>query len=109
ENRRLRGEEEHDNDEDEDMDDSFEKRLKQKKSRTQLEAERQKLADERRARKLRKRDVEARENKLKHLQQQFTDITADERELEWGRWRMDNSVGGTNKNCIKWKIRERKK
>ena len=107
-NRRLRGEEE-DDDEDEDMDDSFEQRLKQKKSRKQLEAERQKLADERRARKLRKRAVEARENKLKHLQKQFADITAAERELDWQRGRMDNSVGGTNKNGIKWKIRERKK
>ncbi|OJJ87665.1 rRNA-processing protein UTP11 [Aspergillus glaucus CBS 516.65] len=106
-NRRLRGEEEED--EDEDMDDSFEQRLKQKKSRKQLEAERQKLADERRARKLRKRAVEARENKLKHLQKQFADITAAERELDWQRGRMDNSVGGTNKNGIKWKIRERKK
>lgn len=110
-NRRLRGEEENDDEEgeDEDMDDSFEKRLKQKKSRKQLEAERQKLVDERRARKLRKRAVEARENKLKHLQKQFADITAAERELDWQRGRMDNSVGGTNKNGIKWKIRERKK
>lgn len=114
-NRRLRveedddDEEEEEEEEDEDMDDSFEKRLKQKKSRKQLEAERQKLADERRARKLRKRAVEARENKLKHLQKQYADITAAERELDWQRGRMDNSVGGTNKNGIKWKIRERKK
>ncbi|ODM18761.1 hypothetical protein SI65_05378 [Aspergillus cristatus] len=107
-NRRLR-EEEEDEDEDEDMDDSFGQRLKQKKSRKQLEAERQALADERRARKLRKRAVEARENKLKHLQKQYADITAAERELDWQRGRMDNSVGGTNKNGIKWKIRERKK
>lgn len=107
-NRRLQ-EEEEDEEDDEDMDDSFEQRQKQKKSRKQLEAERQALVEERRARKLRKRAIEARENKLKNLQKQYADITAAERELDWQRGRMDNSVGGTNKNGIKWKIRERKR
>lgn len=82
---------------------------KQKKSPKQLAAERQALVDSRRARKIRKRAIEARENKLKALRKQFEDITAAERELEWQRARMDNVVGGTNKNGVKWKIRERKR
>lgn len=100
-----------DEDEDED-DDSFGQRQRQqqqKKSHKQLEAERQALVEARRARKMRKRAAEARANKLKALQKQYADITAAERQLDWQRGRMDNSVGGTNKNGIKWKIRERKK
>ncbi|PKX93871.1 rRNA-processing protein UTP11 [Aspergillus novofumigatus IBT 16806] len=81
----------------------------QKKSQKQLEAERQALVEARRVRKMKKRAAEARENKLKALRKQYADITAAERELDWQRGRMDNSVGGTNKDGIKWKIRERKK
>ncbi|KAF7586278.1 UTP11-like, U3 small nucleolar ribonucleoprotein [Aspergillus hancockii] len=83
--------------------------LKRKKTQRELEAERQALADARRARKIKKRAAEARQSKLKALQKQYTDLTAAERELDWQRGRMDNTVGGTNKNGIKWKIRERKK
>lgn len=81
----------------------------QKKTQKQLDAERQALREARRARKLRKRAEESRLNKLQALQKQHADITAAERELDWQRGRMDNSVGGTNKNGLKWKIRERKK
>jgi U3 small nucleolar RNA-associated protein 11 len=80
-----------------------------KKSAKQIAAERQKLQEIRRARKLRKRAVEARENKLKALRKQFSEIQAAEREVDYQRGKMDNSVGGTNKNGIKWKIRERKR
>lgn len=110
--RLLRDEEEDHMDESDDGDDSFgqqQQKQQQKKSRKQLEAEREALVNERRARKLRKRATEARENKLKALQKKFADISAAERELDWQRGRMDNSVGGTNKNGIKWKIRERKR
>lgn len=102
---------ENDQKEDEDEDKSFGELQKQqlKKSRRQLEAERQALVEARRARKMKKRAAEARENKLKALRKQYADITAAERELDWQRGRMDNSVGGTNKDGIKWKIRERKK
>ncbi|RHZ60477.1 hypothetical protein CDV55_100875 [Aspergillus turcosus] len=102
---------EDDKEEDEDEDKSFgELQKKQlKKSRRQLEAERQALVEARRARKMKKRAAEARENKLKALRKQYADIIAAERELDWQRGRMDNSVGGTNKDGIKWKIRERKK
>jgi U3 small nucleolar RNA-associated protein 11 len=96
----------------EDSDDEDEEsfgELKRKKTQRELEAERQALADARRARKIKKRAAEARQSKLKALQKQYTDITAAERELDWQRGRMDNTVGGTNKNGVKWKIRERKK
>ncbi|KAB8229820.1 hypothetical protein ETB97_005449 [Aspergillus alliaceus] len=83
--------------------------LQRKKTTKEVEAERQAIAAARRARKIKKRAAEARQNKLKALQKQYADITAAERELDWQRGRMDNSVGGTNKNGIKWKIRERKK
>ncbi|EAW22402.1 rRNA-processing protein UTP11 [Aspergillus fischeri NRRL 181] len=98
--------------EDEDEEQSFgemQKRQQQKKSQKQLEAERQALVEARRVRKMKKRAAETRENKLKALRKQYADITAAERELDWQRGRMDNSVGGTNKDGIKWKIRERKK
>ncbi|RAL16652.1 rRNA-processing protein UTP11 [Aspergillus homomorphus CBS 101889] len=110
--RELRLEDEDDDDEDDDEDDdSFGQRKKQqqKKSRKQIEAERLALVEARRARKMKKRAIEARENKIKALQKQYKEITAAERELDWQRGRMDNVVGGTNKNGVKWKIRERKR
>ncbi|GLB01100.1 hypothetical protein AtubIFM57143_010478 [Aspergillus tubingensis] len=106
--KKLREEDDDEEDDEEDEDDSFGKQM-MKKSRKQLEAERQALVEARRARKLRKRAAEARVNKLKSLQKQYKEITAAERELDWQRGRMDNVVGGTNKNGLKWKIRERKK
>ncbi|RHZ45015.1 rRNA-processing protein UTP11 [Aspergillus thermomutatus] len=109
-NRRLREDEDRE-EEDEDEEQSFGELQKkpQRKSQKQLDAERQALVEARRARKMKKRAAEARENKLKALRKQYADITAAERELDWQRGRMDNSVGGTNKDGIKWKIRERKK
>lgn len=80
-----------------------------RKTPKQLAAERQALVEARRARKLRKRAVEARESKLTGLRKQYAEIQAAEREVDWQRAKMDNSVGGTNKHGIKWKIRERKR
>ncbi|KAE8151040.1 putative U3 small nucleolar RNA-associated protein Utp11 [Aspergillus avenaceus] len=90
-------------------DDEQEKSFGQIKTLKEREAERQVIAEARRARKIKKRAAEARLSKLKALQKQYTDITSAERELDWQRGKMENSVGGTNKNGIKWKIRERKK
>jgi U3 small nucleolar RNA-associated protein 11 len=101
--------EEEDEDEEQQSFGDLQKKQQQKKSQKQLEAERQALVEARRVRKMKKRAAEARENKLKALRKQYADITAAERELDWQRGRMDNSVGGTNKDGIKWKIRERKK
>ena len=106
--RRLQSEDSKHTEEPSDEDDQKTK-PRQKKTPKQLAAERQALVDDRRARKIRKRAIEARENKLKALRKQFGDITAAERELEWQRARMDNVVGGTKKNGVKWKIRERKR
>ncbi|KAJ5091370.1 Small-subunit processome Utp11 [Penicillium alfredii] len=80
-----------------------------KKTPRQLEAERQALVEARRARKIRKRAVEARQNKLTALRKQYAEIQAAEQELDWQRGKMENSVGGTNKHGLKWKIRERKR
>lgn len=80
-----------------------------RKTPKQLAAERQALVEARRARKLRKRVVDARQNKLAALRKQYAEIQAAEQEVDWQRAKMDNSVGGTNKHGIKWKIRERKR
>jgi U3 small nucleolar RNA-associated protein 11 len=84
--------------------------LKQKhKSAKQLKAEQQALVEMRAARKLKRRAAQVRLNKLTALHRQHADVTAAERELDWQRGRMTNSVGGINKYGLKWKIRERKK
>lgn len=107
----LYGDEEEEGEEDDDdEDDSFGAQMQnQKMSRKQLEAKRQALVEERRARKIKKRAAQARQHKLASLQNQYKDIVAAERELDWQRGKMDNSVGGTNKNGVKWRIKERKK
>jgi U3 small nucleolar RNA-associated protein 11 len=82
---------------------------KARKTPKDLEAERKALVEARRARKTRKRAVEARANKLAALRKQHAEIETAEKELDWQRAKMGNSVGGTNKDGIKWKIRERKR
>ena len=82
---------------------------KARKTPKELEAERKALVEARRARKTRKRAVEARSNKLTALRKQHSEIQAAEQELDLQRAKMGNSVGGTNKDGIKWKIRERKR
>lgn len=97
-------------DKDEDaMDEDSDKELSARKTPKQQAAERQAFVEARRARKLRKRVVEARDNKLTALHKQLASIQAAENEVDWQRAKMDNSVGGTNKNGVKWKIRERKR
>ncbi|OQD78256.1 hypothetical protein PENDEC_c001G00102 [Penicillium decumbens] len=103
--KRVQNEDSMDEDEDEDEEPGTETR----KTPKQLAAERQKLVEARRARKIRKRAAEARENKLMALRKQFAEVQAAEREVDLQRSKMDNSVGGTNKDGIKWKIRERKR
>lgn len=82
---------------------------KSRKTPKELQAERKALVEARRARKTRKRAVEARDNKLTALRKQHAEIQTAEKELDWQRAKMGNSVGGTNKDGIKWKIRERKR
>ncbi|KAL4970482.1 rRNA-processing protein UTP11 [Aspergillus stella-maris] len=110
-----RGLEEEDEDEDEDdddeeqEDDSFGAQQKKSKSRKQLEAEKKAMYEVRRARKMKKRALEAKQNQLKALQKQYNDISSAERALDLQRAKMSNSVGGVNKNGLKFKIKERKR
>lgn len=92
-----------------DEDDEEESSKPVRKTPKQIAAERKALVEARRARHVRKRAVESRENKLKALKRQFAELQAAEQELDWQRGKMDNSVGGTNKNGLKWKVRERKR
>lgn len=85
------------------------KGVQRKKSKKEIEAEKLAFLELRAARKLKKRADEVRRNKLEALQKRHEDIRAAEQELGWQRARMENSVGGVNKNGVKWKIRERKK
>ncbi|CBF88765.1 hypothetical protein AN0796.2 [Aspergillus nidulans FGSC A4] len=96
----------------EEEEESFGERAQQqqkRKTRKELEAEKQALVEARRARKLKKRALEVRQNKLKALQKQYADITSAERALDLQRAKMSNSVGGVNKNGLKFKIKERKR
>lgn len=79
------------------------------KSKKQLEAENEARKEMMRARKLKRRAAESRRKTVAALAKQHEDILAAERELEWQRGKMENSVGGVNKNGVKWKIRERKR
>lgn len=89
--------------------DEAERKETPQKSKKQLEAERQAKLELQAARKQKKRAAEGRRNKLEALQKRHQDILAAEDELGRQRARMENSVGGVNKNGVKWKIRERKK
>ncbi|KAL3471997.1 small-subunit processome [Aspergillus californicus] len=80
-----------------------------KKSLKELEAEKRAMYDARRSRKMKKRALESKQSKLKALQKQHSDITAAERALDMQRAKMSNSVGGVNKNGLKFKIRDRKR
>ena len=96
-------------DQEEDCSEDEEEQSAHKKTPKQLAAERQALADARRARKIRKRVLESRQNKLAALRKQYSEIQMAEREIDWQRDKMNNSVGGINKNGVKWKVRERKR
>ncbi|KAL9007048.1 MAG: hypothetical protein Q9188_000252 [Gyalolechia gomerana] len=64
---------------------------------------------ERALRKLRKRQRESQQSRLKALEFRERDLLAVEQQLDQGRARMNGSVGGVNKAGIRWKIRERKR
>ncbi|OKL55934.1 hypothetical protein UA08_08648 [Talaromyces atroroseus] len=98
--------------EDEDKEsESLGKQLQKSKqpSKRQIEAQRQAHLQRRAAKRLKRRAAESRRKKLEALRKQYTEITAAERELELQRARMSNSIGGVNKNGVKWKVKERKR
>ncbi|KAL8943340.1 MAG: hypothetical protein Q9216_001115, partial [Gyalolechia sp. 2 TL-2023] len=86
--------------------------------KTQIDHRRARLAkaedlrvvkQERALQKMRKRQGESRQSKLKALKIRERDLLVAEQQLSQGRARMDESVGGVNKAGITWKIRERKR
>ena len=60
-------------------------------------------------RKQRKRSQEVRESRLRLLKLKEGQLLAAAQELELQRARSSNSIGGTTRAGVKWKIRERKK
>ncbi|KAL4751105.1 hypothetical protein BDW72DRAFT_174409 [Aspergillus terricola var. indicus] len=110
--KRVFEQQEQEGESEEEEEESFGERAQQqqkRKTRKELEAEKQALVEARRARKIKKRALEVRQNKLKALQKQYVDITSAERALDLQRAKMSNSVGGVNKNGLKFKIKERKR
>lgn len=78
-------------------------------SRKQVLAAQQAQTEARATRKRRKRLGEARATKLEALKKRQKEIMAAADRLELQRAKMARSVGGTNKDGVKFRIRERKK
>lgn len=74
-------------------------------------AERQELAlkQDKLLRKQHRKEQNARRSKLAALTARERDLIKAENELDLQRAKMSNSVGGTTKAGVKWKVRERKK
>ena len=70
---------------DEDQDEDKDKSSQARKTPKQLAAEKEALREARRARKIRKRVIEGRENKLAALRKQYAEIQKAEREVELDR------------------------
>jgi U3 small nucleolar RNA-associated protein 11 len=83
--------------------------LAKPKSKKALLAEQQAMLDLRAARRRRKRLGELRAAKLEALKKRQKEIMAVAEQLELQRAKMSGTVGGVNKDGVKWKIRERKK
>jgi U3 small nucleolar RNA-associated protein 11 len=79
------------------------------KSKRELQAEQRAKLDLRAARRRRKRLGELRAAKLEALKKRQKEIMAAAEQLELQRAKMSRTVGGVNKDGVKWKIRERKK
>jgi U3 small nucleolar RNA-associated protein 11 len=73
------------------------------------DAEDEAQIQERRLKKKRLRAQEVRRNLLDALTEREHVLTQAEQELELQRAKMSNSIGGVNKNGVKFKIRERKR
>ena len=79
------------------------------KSKKALLTQQQAMLDLRAARRRRKRLGELRAAKLEALKKRQKEIMAAAEQLELQRAKMSRTVGGVNKDGVKWKIRERKK
>ncbi|USP79047.1 hypothetical protein yc1106_06321 [Curvularia clavata] len=78
-------------------------------SKKQMEAEEQARREARKFRKDRERAQERSASKLQALKKRERELMAAEEELELQRAKMNNTVGGVNKNGVKFKVRERKR
>lgn len=80
-----------------------------KLSKKQMEAEELARREARKFRKDRERAQERTASKLQALKKRERELMAAEQELELQRAKMNNTVGGVNKNGVKFKVRERKR
>jgi U3 small nucleolar RNA-associated protein 11 len=78
-------------------------------SKKQIEAEETAKKQARKFRKDRERAQERIVSKLRSLKKRESELVAAEEELELQRAKMNNTVGGVNKNGVKFKVRERKR
>lgn len=74
-----------------------------------MEAESQARKDEKALRRLHQRAEDARRHRLEAARARERDLMAAERELDLQRAKMSNSIGGVNRNGVKWKVKERKR
>ncbi|CAF9927803.1 MAG: hypothetical protein ALECFALPRED_003838 [Alectoria fallacina] len=81
----------------------------QPKSRHTDERQELALKEDKLLRKQRRREQDARRSKLAALKAREKDLNEAENELDLQRAKMSNSVGGTTKVGLTWKMRERKK
>ncbi|KAL9115805.1 MAG: hypothetical protein Q9227_000173 [Pyrenula ochraceoflavens] len=98
-----------DQDEDEDDESRLEPHKSKRLSRKELLAAHDALARARYDRKRRKRLGEARAAKLDALKNRQKEIMAAAEQLELQRAKMAKSIGGTNRDGVKFKIRERRR
>lgn len=78
-------------------------------SKKKIEAEEQARREARKFRKDRERGQERLVSRLRAIKKRESELVAAEEELELQRAKMNNTVGGVNKNGVKFKIRERKR
>lgn len=78
-------------------------------SKKQLEAQETARKEARKFRKDRERAQSRTESKLQAAKKRERELAAAEEELDAQRAKMNNTVGGVNKNGVKFKIRERKR
>ncbi|OWY51991.1 U3 small nucleolar RNA-associated protein 11 [Alternaria alternata] len=78
-------------------------------SKKQMEAQEQARREARKFRKDRERAQERHMSRLRALKKRESELVAAEEELELQRAKMNNTVGGVNKNGVKFKVRERKR
>jgi len=96
---------------DDEEDDNIEEASTRKvpKNKKLLEAEQRKAREVRALQKKLKHGHEVRQRHIQALKARERALTAAEQELELQRAKMSNSIGGVNRNGVKFKIRERKR